>query len=64
MIVTLRTLSFSRVEYRPALLRPAQIAIVRPIPLLITVLILHVPSEFDNRLLVTDRASTDGSNLC
>ncbi len=38
--------------------------IARRISLLITVLILHVLSDFYNRLLVTPRASTDESNHC
>jgi hypothetical protein len=62
MIVTMRGYLQAASKNRPTLLRPSQCFIARPVSLLITVLILPVPSAFDNRLLVTEKRSTDGSN--
>jgi hypothetical protein len=62
MIVTMRGYLQAAPKNRPTLLRPSQCFITRPVSLLITVLILPVPSAFDNRLLVTEKRSTDGSN--
>jgi hypothetical protein len=62
MIVTMRSSLQAASKNRPTLLRPSQCTTARPVSLLITVLILHVLSSFDNRLLVTEKRSTDGSN--
>jgi hypothetical protein len=62
MIVTMRGKLQAASKNCPTLLRPAQCFTARPVSLLITVLILHVLSSFDNRLLVTEKRSTDGSN--
>jgi hypothetical protein len=53
-IVTMRTGSNPASKDRPTLVETVAPFIVRRVFLLITVLILHNPHAFDNRLLVTD----------